>query len=234
MYSMTNRKPETWIELQEMVAHYFNYSGYEAITPYKIETVRGEVEVDVFVKADNELGNRIICECKYWNTMIPQEKIHAFRTVVNDSGVSLGIIISKLGFQKGAILAADKSNIKLFTWEQFLDYLFDKWFAYRMNRLQNLSKPLFVYTDPFDIPAELLSKAQIDEYKKTLLKFTGLNIMIHNFNENTVSKYNETYNESVTTIEEFFNSAEERIKEAISYYEVLFKDVNIPKWKFVW
>lgn len=101
MYSMTNRKPETWIELQEMVAHYFNYSGYEAITPYKIETVRGEVEVDVFVKADNELGNRIICECKYWNTLIPQEKIHAFRTVVNDSGASLGIIISNLAFKKG-------------------------------------------------------------------------------------------------------------------------------------
>ena len=44
MYAMTNRKPETWIELQDMVAHYFNHSGYKAISPCKIETVRGEVE----------------------------------------------------------------------------------------------------------------------------------------------------------------------------------------------
>ncbi len=234
MYSMTNRKPETWTELQDMVAHYFNYSGYEAITPCKIETVRGEVEVDVFVKADNELSNRIICECKYWNTPIPQEKIHAFRTVVNDSGASLGIFISKLGFQKGAIVAADRSNIKLFTWEQFLDYLFEKWFVYRKNRLRKLSKPLSVYTDPFDIPAELLSKSQLDEYKKTQVKFAGLYIMTFNFDENMVSKYNEAFDESVTTIEEFFNSAEEKIEDALSYYEVFFKGVEIPEWKFVW
>jgi hypothetical protein len=57
---MTNRKPETWIELQDMVAHYFNYSGYEATSPCKILTVRGEVEVDVLVKANNELGSRVI------------------------------------------------------------------------------------------------------------------------------------------------------------------------------
>lgn len=141
MYKMTNRKPKTWIELQDFVAHYFNFSGYEAISPFKIDTVRGKVEVDVFVKADKELGNQVICECKYWDTPIPQEKIHAFRTVVNDSGASLGIIISKVGFQKGAFLAADKSNIKLFTWEQFLDYLFEKWFEYRKKRLHKIAKP---------------------------------------------------------------------------------------------
>ena len=62
MFSMTNRKPKTWIELHDMVAHYFNCSGYQAITPSLIETVRGGVAVDVFVKAGNELGNRVICE----------------------------------------------------------------------------------------------------------------------------------------------------------------------------
>lgn len=234
MYSMTNRKPKTWIELQVMVAHYFNYSGYQAITPYKIETVRGEVEVDVFVKTDNELGNRVICECKFWNTPIPQEKIHAFRTVAADSGASLGIIISKVGFQEGAMLAADKSNIKLFTWEQFLEYLFEKWFTYRKKRLQNISKPLSVYTDPYDIPAELLSKTQLEEYKKTVVKNASLYIMTSNFDENFVSNYKETFNDNVTTIEEFFNSAEQRVEDAIIYYKDLFREIEIPEWKFKW
>lgn len=91
---MTKRNPTNWKELQELAAYYFNYSGYEAITPYNIQTVRGEVEVDVFVKTKNELNEIILCECKFWNTSIPQEKVHAFRTVVQDSGASLGIIIS--------------------------------------------------------------------------------------------------------------------------------------------
>ena len=90
---LTNIVPNTWIELQELTAKYLGEAGYNAITPFQMETARGNVEIDVYVEAPDELVKKIIIECKFWNTAIPKEKIHAFRTVVNDAGAALGKII---------------------------------------------------------------------------------------------------------------------------------------------
>ena len=87
----TNRVPDSWKGLQDLVAEYLIVAGYRAITPCEIDTVRGKVEVDVCVEAPYDLVKRIICECKYWNTPVPKEKVHAFRTVVHDCGAELPV-----------------------------------------------------------------------------------------------------------------------------------------------
>lgn len=233
---MTNRIPVSWVELQEFVAYYFNYAGYEAITPYNIETVRGEVEVDVFVKASDELGKEILCECKFWNTPIPQEKIHAFRTVVGDYGASLGIIISKIGFQKGAYLAVKNSNVKLLTWEEFLKLLFNKWIEFRKKRLLKIAKPLAVYTDFMDVPTDGFTEKQKEIYKKSLNKYQPVYILSASVGLSTIDKnivkYNEFYNIKCESYEEFFNDIETKAYEALEFYVKFFSDFDIPDWKF--
>lgn len=229
---MTNRIPANWRELQELTAYYFNYSGYDAITPCKIETVRGNVEVDVYVRAEKELGENIICECKFWDTPIPQEKIHAFRTVINDSGASLGIIISKVGFQKGAYSSANNSNIKLLTWEEFLELLFEKWFKFRQKRLLEIVQPLAVYTDFMDVPTEEFNEEQTKQYKDSLDKYSPIYIIAYYIEEESIRKYNEIFNERITSYEELFDNIEERARQAILFYKEFFSDFEIPDYKF--
>lgn len=115
----TNRIPKTWQDLQNYATEYLTVAGYKATTPYELNTARGTVEVDIYIEAPYELVKSIVCECKYWNTPVTKEKIHAFRTVVHDCGAELGIMISKNGYQSGAIEASKFSNIRLETWEIF-------------------------------------------------------------------------------------------------------------------
>lgn len=235
-YLMTNREPNNWEELQDYVAHYFNFSGYNAEVTKTISTARGNVEIDVFVSIEHELSEFILCECKFWNTNIPKEKVHAFRTIISDSGASGGIIISKKGFQSGAYSAAKHTNIKLFTWTEFLDYLYDKWFIFRRKRLLRKMQPLSVYTDPLDVPIDELNKSQLDEYNGTLDKYISLYIgcapfFIHSSN-NPIKNYNKYQSDNITTLEEYFENMEIKVEEAINYYENLFSPVVIPQSKF--
>lgn len=137
----TDRCPATWKELQDDVALLLNQSGYRAVSPCTIDTVRGKVEVDVLVESPDELVKRIVCECKFWNSSVPKEKVHAFRTVVQDSGASLGLLISQAGFQSGAIEAANLSNVRLMTWNEFTDIIADKWTLTRLKQLKKESVP---------------------------------------------------------------------------------------------
>ena len=231
---MTNRYPQTWKELQDLVAYYFNNSGYTAITPYNLETVRGNVEVDVFVDTNNEFNDKIICECKYWNTAIPQEKIHAFRTVINDSGVSSGLVISKYGFQSGAIKASRKANIKLLTWEDFLNLIFDKWRMFRHRKLLSIARPLAVYTDYMDVPSEKMTKEQIKEHSDSIQKYAPLYLCSHKLKIDTefINKFNSIYNCNINSYEDYFDVLETKAIEAVQYYENFFRDIPIPEYKF--
>ena len=144
---ITNEVPESWQDLQDKVCKYLNQAGYHAETTKTIEMVRGKVEVDVFATSDDELLKQFICECKYWETPVPQEKIHAFRTVVHDSGSMLGIFISKTGYQKGAIEAAYCSNVLLKDWQGFIDMIAVKWVKNRFDEVMRIASPLATYTD---------------------------------------------------------------------------------------
>lgn len=150
-----DKTPTTWKELQQFCSYILNDCGFEAVTEKKITTVRGVVEVDVYAEKKGAYNNRILCECKYWSSGVPQTIVHAFRTVIEDSGSSQGILIAKDGYQKGAHEAAKHANISLFTWQEFQD-------AFKMDYLN------FVIERNFKKGHELRTKANVilEKYHK--------------------------------------------------------------------
>ncbi len=168
---VTNEVPTSWKDLQDKVCKYLNQCGYHAESPKTIELVRGRIEVDVFVTTDDELLRQFVCECKYWSTPVPQEKIHAFRTVVQDSGSMLGILISKMGYQEGAKKAAYCSNVVLKDWNGFIDMIATKWVKNRFREVLRLGDPLGVYTDFLDVPLEKLNELEKSKYNRLQEKY---------------------------------------------------------------
>nr|WP_279231012.1 restriction endonuclease [Clostridium sp. KNHs216] len=174
------------------VCQFFIQAGYHAISPHTITTVRGSVEVDVLVEAPDELVKSIICECKFWNKAVPKEKVHAFRIVVNDSGASLGLLISKAGFQSGAIEAAKLSNVKLLTWKYLTELIENKWIINQLKSIKRESIPISEYTNPLHFPYEKLKESDKAEYHKACnmyapLRWTCWMIAKSDLLKNTVS-----------------------------------------------
>lgn len=144
--------PTTWRELEELVAQILDECGMEVESPKIVETVRGSVEVDVFASDDATTPDSVyLCECKHWDSNVPRAIVHAFRTVVSDSGANTGLVVSKLGFQPGAIEAATHSNIRLLSWPEFQDLFAVRWFLNHMAPLARRELgPLIEYTEPIN------------------------------------------------------------------------------------
>ncbi len=106
----------------------FEEMGCEVEIEKKIALPRGEVEIDVFVvDSDTQPVSTYICECKHWNRRVSQDRVHAFRTVVSETGANRGILVSKSGYQRGAYASANFTNIDLLTWRKFEELFFDRW-----------------------------------------------------------------------------------------------------------
>lgn len=126
---ITNVFPNTWKDLQNVVGEILKNCGFSVEIEKKVETVRGQVELDVY--AEEVIDGRkytIICECKYWKKNIPQNVIHAFRSIVLDLGCDVGYIITSSSFQKGAIIASKFTNIRLLTWPGFQNCFLESWY----------------------------------------------------------------------------------------------------------
>lgn len=140
--------PQDWKELQLLAAKIFEEIECEAEVEKTIETARGAVEVDVIAKDSNQNPPSIIlCECKFWKNKVPKSVVHSFRTVVSDFGANRGFIISKVGFQSGALEAAQKSNIVLVDWLEFQKLFYDRWVDARRKRLYEYADEIFDYMD---------------------------------------------------------------------------------------
>lgn len=165
-----NSEPENWKDLQNKVSQVFREIGYNSEVEKEIETVRGKVVIDVFVKdATNKPDMIYLCECKYWNNSVPQNVVHAFQTVVTNTGANLGYIISKSGFQKGAYEAAKNSNVLLLSWNQFQELLFDKWKISMVEKLSKMNEPFVVFMDHFSGPPR--DKDDNAEFTQLLIKY---------------------------------------------------------------
>jgi len=152
-------EPKNWRELEERVAQILNECGMEVESPKTIETVRGSVEVDVFARdVDTTPDSVYLCECKYWDCNVSRAAVHAFRTVVSDSGANTGLAVAKLGFQPGAIEAASHSNVSLLSWPEFQDLFAVRWLVNHMIPLARRElHPLIEYTEP--VNSRILRKA---------------------------------------------------------------------------
>lgn len=141
-----------------------------------------------YAQPKKSLYGPIICECKYWNTAVPQEKVFAFSRVVGDSGASLGLLISRFGFQEGAINAARYSNIKLLSWPEFIEYIKPFWLCETTRRCLGFGQILLRYSDPLDVPTHLIGDQGRAEYKKLLSKYRGLVQLLSLLNIEVISQ----------------------------------------------
>ncbi|OEU66334.1 MAG: hypothetical protein BA863_10670 [Desulfovibrio sp. S3730MH75] len=128
-FSIFDENPTDWKDLQWYVAKLLNEVGFNAEVERKIESVRGTVEIDVYAEEQTTSGiNRIIVECKFWESNIPQEKIHALRTVSQDLGINKAYFVAKKGFQSGAHVAAQHSIIELLSYNEFITLFKKQWY----------------------------------------------------------------------------------------------------------
>jgi len=125
---ITTHMPDGWRDLQSAVARVLQECGFAVEVEKVIHTVRGQVEIDVW--AHETVKGRTyetLCECKLWKSSIPQNIVHAFRTVVADAGANVGYIVTSTGFQSGAFAAADLTNLRLVSWAEFQTELEASW-----------------------------------------------------------------------------------------------------------
>lgn len=228
----SNTEPTSWRDLQDQVARFLNQADYYAKSPCTINTARGTVEVDVLVESPDELVKKIVCECKFWSTPVPKEKIHAFRTVVSDSGASLGLLISKSGFQSGAIEAAKYSNIQLMTWDEFLTMIQNKWILCRLKRLKEISAPLSVYTDYLDFPYEKLLPEDKARYNSAVNEYISLRSTCWMISKtdllNEINEHVRWYRmEEFSSVEDYLNFLFDETERAISFYEEIVRHSGI-------
>ena len=129
-----------------MVGQMFMECGFETEVSKVVKLVRGSKEIDVYAQ-DNVSEHKmiILVECKYWNTPVNQEVVHAFRTVINDFGAHVGYIVSKKGFQSGCYEVAYKTNLKLVTLEEFEKIFHSRWRAAMIERYLPYSQKLLPY-----------------------------------------------------------------------------------------
>lgn len=73
-----------------------------------------EHQIDVFWTFKiGGVDYKVAVECKDYNSHVSKEKIEAFHSILHDIGNIHGIFASKMGFQSGAILYAQKYGIQL-------------------------------------------------------------------------------------------------------------------------
>lgn len=115
-----------------------------------IQTVRGTVNVDVYAFDAKQSPLPIyLCECKYWSDPVSKDVVHSFRTVLTDFGASCGFLISKSGFQSGAIDAAEHANVRLMNWSDFESVWTSRWIEnYLRPRLFESHLATCDFTDP--------------------------------------------------------------------------------------
>ncbi|ELX4126636.1 restriction endonuclease [Vibrio vulnificus] len=108
-----------WYQFQEEICDHFLSLGAEAETNVTVVGVRTNHDVDVLVKT-KFLGEDItwVIEAKCWKKRVSKNHVLALRTIVDDLGADRGFIVSKVGFQKGAMEAAENTNVKLKTFNE--------------------------------------------------------------------------------------------------------------------
>ena len=179
---ITSQMPEQWGELEDLVTAILNEAGLQARRGVSLTLPRGSVDVDVLAEETHDgIVHRILCECKNWRTNVPREVVHAFRTVILEAGANRGYVISRVGFQSGAVEAARSTNIELVTFAEFQNIYFPKWYNKRLWDIENEIGDFNVYYEPLGKPgySRLPNNAERDAYDAVWNKylFAGLILM---------------------------------------------------------
>ncbi len=169
---MIDLLPTSWKDLQNRVAQILNECGIETAVEKQVDLARGRAEIDVWAHdARSTPPQTYIIECKRWSEAVPQNVVHAFRSVVGDCGANWGAIVSSNGFQSGAYEAAKYSNVQLLTWQEFQTLFANAWFERHFcAKVAEKCDPLIEYTEPVNSrifrKADLLLDTQREEFKR--------------------------------------------------------------------
>jgi restriction system protein len=103
-----------WNDYQEEVADFFRGIGLEAATNETVEGIRTSHDIDVAVRT-NHVGLDLfwVIECKQWKSPITKLHVLALREIVADTGADRGIMMAENGYQRGALEAAQLTNVQL-------------------------------------------------------------------------------------------------------------------------
>lgn len=84
---ITEKRPESWQQLQEWTAQILRECGWRAETEVSVKTARGKAEINVFaIETVRGREYKTLIECKNWAARVPQTVVHAFRAVIGDIG----------------------------------------------------------------------------------------------------------------------------------------------------
>ena len=174
-----DREPGDWRDLQNLVAQMFRELGCEVFVSEHVELVRGRKEIDVRVRDPGTTPvSQYLCECKFWTRAIPQEVIHAFRTVVGDYGAHRGFIVFRAGFQAGAHDAVRNTNIDLITFSELQSIFFECWNASMCARFMPYADRLFPYWDfPGKKPSIPWGKEHVEAQQRLIDAYRPLIIL---------------------------------------------------------
>ena len=74
-----------WREYQEETAAFFERQGCSVQVEAKVQGVRAQHEVDVYVKFFRHgIECKWVIECKLWKSKIPKEKVMALKSIIDD------------------------------------------------------------------------------------------------------------------------------------------------------
>lgn len=103
-----------WQQYQIDAAECFQRLGCEASVDTVIEGARASHRVDVLVSFRSfALPIYWIIECKRHRSRVKKEHVETLKSIALDTGVDRGILLSEVGFQKGAVEATAFTNIVL-------------------------------------------------------------------------------------------------------------------------
>lgn len=103
-----------WEEYQEETRRFFSSLGLDAQANHAVQGVRAIHAADVYVTFFRfGIQHRWIVECKCWKRSISKDKVLTLQSIVLDTGVDKGFLLSEEGFQSGALKAAVATNITL-------------------------------------------------------------------------------------------------------------------------
>jgi len=112
----------TWHVYQQEVAALFESLGLHAEIDSVVAGARGTHKIDVWVTFSRfGVEMKWLGECKFWRRAVPKEKVLTLQQVAQDVGADRAFLFSELGFQSGAIQAAQLSNTTLTSLAEFRD-----------------------------------------------------------------------------------------------------------------
>ena len=193
--------PIDWRDLQRKVHLLLTQIGLKAEIEKTLSTPRGNVEVDVYAIDTNSVDQiSYIIECKNWNQAVNQSIIHAFTTVMHETGGDIGYIISKKGFQAGAKEYSRYTNIRLFTFDDFQKHYLKIWLIkYFSKKLGDALYKCNQYCEPInsyrDRLLNTLNKDCQSEYYNLVRRyetlFFELRIIENNIKEGNMGDYTQ-------------------------------------------